>query len=62
MTTVLPTDVLTVGEVMYLHVMVCRELGNVRWTELHRSMDNGEPWRPARVRWPADLQAGCSRC
>jgi Domain of unknown function (DUF4185) len=57
-TTVLPTDVLTVGEVMYLHVMVCRELGNVRWTELHRSMDNGERWRPARTRWRADLHGG----
>lgn len=57
-TTVLPTDVLTVGEVMYLHVMVCRELGNVRWTELHRSMDNGNRWRSARTRWPAEEHDG----
>jgi len=33
---------------------VCRELGNVRWTELHRSLDNGVTWRPTGVRWPAD--------
>lgn len=57
-TTVLPTDVITVGDTMYLHVMVCRELGNVRWTELHRSRDNGETWQPAGVRWPADHHDG----
>ena len=53
-TTVLPTDLITVGDEMFLHVMVCRELGNVRWTELHRSQDNGVTWRPTGVRWPAD--------
>lgn len=57
-TTVLPTDVITVGEVMYLHVMVCRELGDVRWTELHRSFDNGATWRFSGVRWPADEHGG----
>lgn len=57
-TTVLPTDLITVGNTMYLHVMVCRELGNVRWTELHRSTDNGRTWRPTGVRWPADLHGG----
>jgi len=57
-TTVLPTDVLTIGDDMYLHVMVCRELGNVRWTELHRSRDGGRTWRPTGTRWPADLHDG----
>ncbi len=57
-TTVLPTDVITVGEEMFLHVMVCRELGNVRWTELHRSRDSGATWRPAGVRWRADHLGG----
>ncbi len=56
--TVLPTDVLTVGDTIYLHVMVCRELGNLRWTELHRSVDNGVTWRPTGVRWPADHHGG----
>ncbi len=50
----LPTDLITVGDEMFLHVMVCRELGNVRWTEVHRSLDNGVTWRPTGVRWPAD--------
>ena len=53
-TTVLPTDLITVGDEMLLHVMVCRELGNVRWTEVHRSLDNGVTWRPVGARWRAD--------
>lgn len=57
-TTVLPTDVITIGDVMYLHVMVCRELGDVRWTELHRSRDNGRTWRPTGVRWAPDHLGG----
>ncbi|OLS97427.1 hypothetical protein BJF90_09730 [Pseudonocardia sp. CNS-004] len=57
-TTVLPTDVITVGRDMFLHVMVCRELGNVRWTELHRSRDGCRTWRPTGTRWPADLHDG----
>ncbi len=56
--TVLPTDVLTVGDTMYLHVMVCRGLGNVRWTELHSSRDNGVTWRPTGVRWPGGHLGG----
>lgn len=56
--TVLPTDVLTVGDTMYLHVMVCRGLGNVRWTELHASRDGGETWRPTGVRWPGGHHDG----
>ncbi|MBW0118714.1 DUF4185 domain-containing protein [Pseudonocardia abyssalis] len=51
-TTVLPTDVITIGDTMYLHVMVCRELGHVHWTEIHSSRDQGVTWRPTGVRWP----------
>jgi Domain of unknown function (DUF4185) len=57
-TTTLPTDVITVGDAMYLHVMVCRELGRVHWTELHRSDDNGVTWRPTGTRWPPGLHDG----
>ncbi|HWC84822.1 MAG TPA: DUF4185 domain-containing protein [Pseudonocardiaceae bacterium] len=56
--TVLPTDVITVGAEMYLHVMVCQGLGNVHWTEIHRSADNGETWRPTGARWPGDRHGG----
>lgn len=57
-TTVLPTDVITIGDEMFLHVMVCRQLGNVRWTELHRSRDGGRTWRPTGTRWAPDLHDG----
>jgi hypothetical protein len=57
-TTVLPTDVIRVGDALFLHVMVCRELGRVHWTELHASRDGGETWRPAGVRWPGDHHGG----
>lgn len=57
-TTVLPTDVITIGDVMYLHVMVCRELGHVHWTEIHSSRDQGVTWRPTGVRWPGGHLGG----
>ncbi len=57
-TTVLPTDVIRIGDVLYLHVMVCRELGRVHWTEIHASRDGGETWRPTGARWPGDHHGG----
>lgn len=57
-TTVLPTDVIRVDDVLFLHVMVCRELGRVHWTEVHASRDGGETWRPTGARWPGDHHDG----
>jgi hypothetical protein len=37
--TVLPTDFIKIGEWWYVHVMVCRGLGNELWTEWQRSRD-----------------------
>src|ERR1700712_4310420 len=45
--TVLATDVITLRGDVWLHVMACRGLGNVRATELHRSRDAGVTWDPA---------------
>ncbi|NMI01912.1 DUF4185 domain-containing protein [Pseudonocardia acidicola] len=56
--TVLPTDLITVGGEMYLHVMVCEGLGNVHWTEVLRSADNGESWERTGVAWPGDHHDG----
>lgn len=42
--TVLPTDALTIGGRVYLHVMVTRGLGNELWSEIQYSDDNGETW------------------
>lgn len=57
-TTVLPTDIITIGDEMYLHAMACQGLGNVHWTELHRSTDNGQTWTHTGVMWPGDHHGG----
>ena len=56
--TVLPTDVITLGDEMYLHVMACKGLGNVRRTELHRSTDSGRTWEPTATTWPGGHHGG----
>ncbi|MEO8814407.1 MAG: DUF4185 domain-containing protein, partial [Mycobacterium sp.] len=43
--TVIPSDLLRVGETLYLHVIVNRGFGNVVWTEIWRSDDSGITWR-----------------
>lgn len=50
--TILPTDVITIGNTMYLHVMACQGLGNVRWTEILASTDNGVSWERTGATWP----------
>ncbi|MDR7304228.1 DUF4185 domain-containing protein [Haloactinomyces albus] len=56
--TVIPTDVITIGAEMYLHAMVCAGIGNVHWTEVHRSTDNGETWSHTGTTWPGDHIGG----
>jgi hypothetical protein len=56
--TVIPTDLITVGGDMFLHVMVCEGIGNVHWTEVHHSADNGETWGHSGATWPGDFHGG----
>lgn len=42
--TVLPSDLLRVDDMLYLHVIVNRGLGTVLWTEIWSSADNGITW------------------
>ncbi|GAA4866604.1 DUF4185 domain-containing protein [Saccharopolyspora cebuensis] len=56
--TVIPTDVIALGDEMYLHAMVCEGIGNVHWTEVHRSTDNGETWQHTGTTWPGDHHGG----
>lgn len=56
--TVLPSDVLTVGDVMYLHVMVNEGLGTVTRTEIHRSTDDGRTWEPTGAVFSPLLEGG----
>lgn len=56
--TVLPSDVITVGDSMYLHAMVNDGLHNVVWTEIWRSDDSGATWHHTGAEFPADLHGG----
>lgn len=57
-TTVLPSDVITIGETMYLHAMVNNGLGNVVWTEIWRSDDSGATWTHTDAHFDAHLHDG----
>ncbi|AJT40734.1 DUF4185 domain-containing protein [Psychromicrobium lacuslunae] len=56
--TVLPSDVITIGNSMYLHVMVNKGLGNVVWTEIWRSDDSGAHWVHTGAKFASDLHGG----
>ena len=47
----LPSDAITIGSRMYLHYMVNQGLGNVRWSQIAYSDDNGENWTVSGARW-----------
>ncbi|MGV9455031.1 DUF4185 domain-containing protein [Streptomyces sp. NPDC003635] len=56
--TVLPSDVITLGDCMYLHAMVNKGLGNVVRTEIWRSDDSGATWFPTGAVFAPDLHGG----
>lgn len=56
--TVLPSDVITLGDTMYLHVMVNKGLGNVVRTEIWRSDDSGATWSATGAVFAANLHGG----
>lgn len=62
--TVLPSDLLVVGDTVYLHVMVNRGFPNVIWTEIWASRDNGISWTHLgeRAKFAADLHGGFAQC
>ncbi len=62
--TVIPSDLLRVGESLYLHAMVNRGFGNVVWTEIWRSDDSGISWRHLgdRAKFPGRLHRGYAQC
>ena len=62
--TVLPSDLLCVGDALYLHVMVNRGFPEVIWTEIWRSDDCGISWQHMgdRAKFPADLHGGRAQC
>jgi hypothetical protein len=62
--TVIPSDLLRVGDALYLHAVVNRGFGNVAWTEIWRSDDSAISWRHLgdRARFPAGLHRGYAQC
>jgi hypothetical protein len=58
--TVIPSDVLVIGQTMYLHAIVNRGFGNVIWTGIWASTDNGVTWQEmgALATFPASLHNG----
>lgn len=53
----LPSDAITIGGRMYLHYMVNKGLGNVLWSEIATSDDNGENWASSGTSWAGDEDA-----
>lgn len=47
----LPSDAITIGNRMYLHFMVNQGFGNVIWTGIAYSDDNGENWTTSNTTW-----------
>ncbi|WP_407289363.1 DUF4185 domain-containing protein [Streptomyces sp. BP-8] len=58
--TVLPGDVLTIGDTMYLHVAVQKPYPTVVWTEIWKSNDSGATWEHTGCRWGKDGDPGLS--
>ncbi|MET7281086.1 DUF4185 domain-containing protein [Kribbella sp. NPDC005582] len=60
--TVLPSDVITIGGSMYLHVMVNKGLGNVVWTEIWRSDNSGANWYHTGAKFDPNIDGGMFQC
>lgn len=62
--TVIPSDLLRVGDSIYLHAIVNHGFGNVIWTEIWRSDDSGVTWTHMGedAKFPADLHDGYAQC
>jgi hypothetical protein len=50
--TIIPSDVITIGRKMYLHAVVNQGFGNVIWSGIWVSEDNGENWEDSGARFP----------
>lgn len=62
--TVIPSDLLRVGDSIYLHAIVNRGFGTVIWTEIWRSDDSGISWTHMgeKAKFDADLHGGHAQC
>ena len=61
--TILPGDVLTIDDTMYLWAMVNHGFGNVASTEIWTSTDSGQTWDRTAEMFPGDhLDGHCQQC
>jgi hypothetical protein len=62
--TVIPSDLMRVGDSLYLHAIVNQGFGNVMWTEIWKSNDSGVTWTHMgkRAKSPGDLHRGHAQC
>ncbi|BBZ25005.1 DUF4185 domain-containing protein [Mycolicibacter hiberniae] len=60
--TVIPSDLLRVEQMLYLHAIVNRGFGHVAWTEIWQSADNGVSWHNVGTRFAARLHRGHAQC
>jgi hypothetical protein len=62
--TVIPSDLLCVGDTLHLHAIVNRGFGNVVWTEIWASVDNGVTWTHLgeKAKFPGALHHGHAQC
>lgn len=49
--TIIPSDVLTIGDTIYLHAVVNQGFGNVIWSGIWTSKDNGATWEDSGARF-----------
>ena len=59
--TILPGDILTIGDTMYLWMMVNHGFGNVASTEIWTSTDSGESWERTAEMFAGDHLAGLAQ-
>jgi hypothetical protein len=62
--TVIPSDVLRLAQTLYLHAIVNRGFGNVIWTGIWTSADNGVSWQQMgeKAKFPGSLHNGYAQC
>ncbi|MGD7789644.1 DUF4185 domain-containing protein [Propionibacteriaceae bacterium Y1700] len=55
---IIPSDVITLGDTMYMHAVANNGFGNAIWTAIWSSTDNGENWEDSGARFPIDKYNG----
>jgi hypothetical protein len=59
--TVLPSDIMTIGDTMYLHVSAHFPFGNVGFTEIWKSVNDGRTWTLCPHRFDAHIHGGLAQ-